>query len=563
MLFLSCAWALEVPSNEYPTLQQAVAAASDGDTINVAPGYEPGVEVVSISKRLEIRSNDGTIAPVEALEIKAEVTLYDLEIAAHSDGHLIVKNRLVGSNIHFATSSDTKLVAEDQVEISGMVIEGHEAGDDSHVAAQISNAVELTDCILRDSEGEAGFELSNGSALTLTGCTVENNAFDTSPILGTEAQVTITDSLFRGNSGSSEQHGGAITVTGGTLDVLQSRFENNSSPFKGGDIWITNTPTKIDFFESHQASSKRGASIYLDGGGATLEIKNGRFTNAKPSASATIYAQGGGGIDIERTWFCATEVGEHAFENSATEIRLSGNTALKLENVIISAGQGDAHASIYSNSTGPLRLDHVTAHAGAIDTLISGNAPGLEFFNTISDGYEPVVVVIQGNFSGSHNLLHSEAPFMQTDSSGDPLAEADASWLGVDPGFDNWDTSGCSDLPMLTSQSKALGQGSDQNWNGAPSDIGALSGPGSELIFIWSFEEEIPDTGGPDPDTGDPTPDSGEPDSHPPDDDDSDPPHVSFGPSSGGCASTGMAFSLAGLTLLALGAVRRRPDSLL
>ena len=85
------------------------------------------------------------------------------------------------------------------------------------------------------------------------------------------ATVTFDNCIFTGNSVTNNQGGGAIFFANGTLNIIDSSFESNTSSDEGGAIFansgtitITNT-----LFKTNSAASKGGA-IYTTNGDFTI-----------------------------------------------------------------------------------------------------------------------------------------------------------------------------------------------------------------------------------------------------------------------------------------------------
>ena len=85
------------------------------------------------------------------------------------------------------------------------------------------------------------------------------------------ATVTFDNCIFTGNSVTNNQGGGAIFFANGTLNIIDSSFESNTSSDEGGAIFansgtitITNT-----LFKTNSAASKGGA-IYTANGDFTI-----------------------------------------------------------------------------------------------------------------------------------------------------------------------------------------------------------------------------------------------------------------------------------------------------
>jgi predicted outer membrane repeat protein len=75
------------------------------------------------------------------------------------------------------------------------------------------------------------------------------------------AKVTFDNCIFTGNSVTNNQGGGAIFFANGTLNIIDSSFESNTSSDEGGAIFANSGTISISntLFESNSAATKGGA----------------------------------------------------------------------------------------------------------------------------------------------------------------------------------------------------------------------------------------------------------------------------------------------------------------
>ena len=136
-------------------------------------------------------------------------------------------------------------------------------------------------------EGAAGFAVDAGCDLTVAGITFEgytgNGLF---VVNGTDAKLTVTNSVFRDIEGTN-RWSGAIAVLKGSVSASDSTFEDCRATgrymyrYPNGNIWWRTTT---------RASS--GGAIYLGGTGCSLDLNGGLIT--------ACFAKGfGGGIYAE------------------------------------------------------------------------------------------------------------------------------------------------------------------------------------------------------------------------------------------------------------------------
>jgi predicted outer membrane repeat protein len=213
---------LLVPA-EYPTIQDAIYAAVDGDTVTVAPGRytDPGnYDIDFAGRKITVRSTD---------------------------------------------PNDPNIVAATIIDCNGTSEEYH--------LAFIFNTSETSASVL------AGFTITNGYAYdgaaifcyascpTITNCVFTNNysEFVAGAIYIAHSNPTITRCIFRDNS--VEKYGGVIYSTSSSKPVIiNCTFTGNSSEYNGGAIYFaSNRPTVSNCtFTDNLAANSAGAVYFAD-----------------------------------------------------------------------------------------------------------------------------------------------------------------------------------------------------------------------------------------------------------------------------------------------------------
>ena len=190
---------LEVPG-DFPTIDDAIDASVNGDTILVGPGTYPEGPLVFLGKSIVLESSDGP-----------EVT----KITNAPD---------VQSTVLIIRSSKM----QDMVEVNGFTISGGVAQTGSGGGIRIIGEgsqeftfpidVRIADCIFL-----------NNSALVRGGGVHASE----------ETTVTLTDCIFRGNS-AGEHGGGAALDCTTECEVRRCRFEGNTAGEGGGGLQFGN-----------------------------------------------------------------------------------------------------------------------------------------------------------------------------------------------------------------------------------------------------------------------------------------------------------------------------------
>lgn len=211
----SCVIAADVHvPGDFATIQAAVNAANDGDSILVAPGTYAERVTAPLNISIEIIGVDGP-----------SVTILDARGAPGQGSAL----KLIGGDDLVKGLT----IRGDEGEVSGLNVSG------------------------------AGIFKSSGS-MTIEDCVIEECVLTNSPIIeiteGAGARLTslstlvIRDTVFRNNGPSFK--GGAISAFASTTELIGCRFENNSAT-SGGAVWyaMINMIQSCDFVGNHATDS--------------------------------------------------------------------------------------------------------------------------------------------------------------------------------------------------------------------------------------------------------------------------------------------------------------------
>jgi Right handed beta helix region len=245
---LTLAWACSVSvadtllvPGEYPTIQAAVDAASDGDEVLVSAGTYDSVQVF---KQLTITGVEG-----------ADVTIIE------------------GSSA--STSNSAVHVASQLVTLRGLTIQ-NPAGSGTTGFGNVLNLV-VEDCVYRNNE--LGISASIGS-LTVSNTSFVNNERGIWLFFSGAGLTSITGCSFEGNSS------GAVILDGSRAAAISDCvFMNNSTAGNGGAILLDGPPATIDgcSFEMNSAEGSGGA---MDLYGPDVQVMNSTFTgNTAPNGS--------------------------------------------------------------------------------------------------------------------------------------------------------------------------------------------------------------------------------------------------------------------------------------
>jgi predicted outer membrane repeat protein len=217
------------------------------------------------------------------------------------------------------------------------------------------------------------------STASISGLSFANGQYvDGDAILTSGSNVTLTNVVFSNNSGMD---GIVFNGGGSTMTIDNCAFINNSAPFGGaiyggGPLTITNS-----VFSGNSAPGYMGGAIYLIGGSALVE--NSTFVGNSSSTGGAIYLDAGGsgsGLTTQLTVVNSTFYGNTgsyggaivASEDFGSSVTYSGLTIY--------------NSTIVGNS--PFGI----AESGALNvynSILSGNFNGSNESDCISNGGDP------------------------------------------------------------------------------------------------------------------------------------------------------------------------------
>ncbi len=422
-LFLPCGLGAETlcVQSDFNTIQEAIDAASDGDTILVEPGFY--FENIDFSgKAISLRSTDGPEA----------TTL---------DGSQLTRGPDLGSVVTFSSGEDPESVLEGFTitggngtlfrddagdfrlgggvlciaatpTITGNVVTGNTGGS----IYLIDSSAVLTDLLVTRNSAAVGggVRLKGSGDLTLTNCTLANNVADYGgggvSIDQSDAKLRLEGCTITGNSAGV---GGGAVLSFGPLDAVGCTFEANEAGFGGGAVVLGATGC-FDSCSFSDNSALVGGAVAM-GAGPVLEL--GRcvfFANEAVDAGGVVYVE-------------AWDIGEQLVEFFACTL---------VEN----SGESGAVIHIEDLGSASVSTALVTFH----DSILWSSGDGLfeENAGTVEASYS----LIEGSYDGDGNLdedplfvdaengdfrLTKESPCVDA---GDPESPLDADGTTADMG---------------------------------------------------------------------------------------------------------------------------------
>ncbi|MEQ1503014.1 MAG: MopE-related protein [Myxococcota bacterium] len=328
----------------YPTVADAVAAAADGDRIEVCAGVHVTHDVV-IRGALTIASASGTAADT-TLDGGGLGTVFGID-----GGELVLEDLTVtgGSTTGAGGGIDASRGFGGAITARRSVFEGNSAAGDG--GAISGGDITLEDCTLRDNAaGLFGGAINHQGApprladtLTITRSTLTGNTAYGGGALWSEADVVLTDSAITGNH--SDGFGGGMELESplaGTASLVGTTVDGNDAS-TGGGIYTYRTRLELD-----AASAVTGNTAVRDGGGVSISdtaLVGGTITG-------NTAGEGGGGVS-----FVSGFGGDVLVEG----VEISGNTAVD---------GGGVHVEVYGGAF-ELRASTVT------DNVATGHGGGV------------------------------------------------------------------------------------------------------------------------------------------------------------------------------------------
>ena len=257
------------------TIQAAVNAASDGDTINIAAGtYQENVNIFEETLTLQGAGVDNTI--VDGVQNGDPV--FEISCATVTLEDMTITNGM--STIGGGISSFSSTVAVNNCTISNNMVVGSGifTGDGGGIFIDSESAMDVSNSTISSNMGDVGGGINNdGGRLTITDTTISSNgALGKGGGILNVGTMTITCSTISGNSASS---GGGI-LNEGTMTITNSTISENSS-FEGGGGIFNDDSSTVNILNctlsGNTTLTGSGGSIFNNGG--TVQLSSSIVAN--------------------------------------------------------------------------------------------------------------------------------------------------------------------------------------------------------------------------------------------------------------------------------------------
>jgi len=258
-------------SGDYATIQDAIDAASHGDSILLGPGTFTGTG----NKNLDTGGKAIVIASVSG----AESTVIDCE----SDGRAF----------YFHSGEGNGTVIEGIT-----VVDGNAGTLDGYGGAVYCDGASptLVECVFRGCYADSGAALAlfQSNARIIRNRFIDNNCFwgcsgpdppwiqdDLGAIYCVDSDVTIVDNYFRKNmTGIPSQDGAVLWASHSTLSIVGNEFDANGQAQGGGPVYADSCQVQIlgNYFHDNRGEASGGVVLER----STGVVRANRFDDNEP-----------------------------------------------------------------------------------------------------------------------------------------------------------------------------------------------------------------------------------------------------------------------------------------
>ncbi|MHC4154416.1 MAG: right-handed parallel beta-helix repeat-containing protein [Planctomycetota bacterium] len=249
---------------QYPTVQAAIDAAVDGDTIIVAPGtyYENtdfGEKSITLTSADPNDPNTVAATILDANGSGRVVTFPDTDaqdVECMLSGFTITGGNSPGGGGIYSPGENRTIT------ITDCVITGNTAEEGGGIF-DYENHLQLLNCtfIQNSTSGRGGGMVSERGQANLTDCTFNGNsaAHDGGGIYTRRGMLTLTDCTLHGNS--SDNDGGGIGSDYGGVTITNCTFSGNSADHWGGGLYNSHNTTNATNCTFSLNSAEDGGAV--------------------------------------------------------------------------------------------------------------------------------------------------------------------------------------------------------------------------------------------------------------------------------------------------------------
>ena len=307
---------IEVPA-DFPTIQAAIAAASPGDTVRVAPGvYAEAIDF--LGKAITVESLAGpqtTMIDGELEPGRYVVTISGVESIARLRGFTVTGGFAAGTGNNFTGPGGGLLINESTAELDNLVVTGNQGVIGGGLLIDDS-AVTITEVEFSDNFALFGGAIRvEGGNLDISGSSFSANQAQTdggAMSVFWANQIDITDTVFEGNA--AHGIGAALAIFNTVLTGTDLRFFNNGeatpsghppgtgvnyAPLVAGAIYTSNVAGHLDRVRMQGNAAFRGAAYYA-AGNSNLVLSNA-LIEGNQAGTGVVFINGSSPVLINTT----------------------------------------------------------------------------------------------------------------------------------------------------------------------------------------------------------------------------------------------------------------------
>jgi predicted outer membrane repeat protein len=275
---------IHVP-DDYPTIQEAIDAADDGDEVVVADGTYTGEgnRNIDLSGRvLTVHSENGPAACI----IDCEQADRAFRFYSSDSTGTVVEGFTITNGYNGGWGGAMLVHTAGNPTVTGCVFSGNSSASEGGAVSNVSSEPEFIGCsFINNSAGTQGGAVYNVGYLRMTDCLLSGNSVSgIDPLYGgggiyvEGSAATITDCDFDGNSA---RQGGAIFLRMSHAALTDCDFSDNCASYRGGaiyNLWPYSSPPELERCTFTGNFSGFDGGAIFNGEDAMITVRDCTFT---------------------------------------------------------------------------------------------------------------------------------------------------------------------------------------------------------------------------------------------------------------------------------------------